>query len=76
MFGDAGQFAYSNAAARDILTMLGYGMKRTPENHDVFVQTLKFYGAGAEEESDTGGGVLGVAEEGEVGEVEKLRRTT
>ncbi len=47
-FTETGHYSYCNAAARDILKILGYGPDRIPEGHAAFTQILKFYGTGAD----------------------------
>lgn len=44
VFGDDGKFNYCNAAARDILNILGYPPGKKPEQHDTFLEVLKFSG--------------------------------
>lgn len=48
VFGENGHYSYANKPAHDLMSMLGYGAERPPENHDAFVQVLKFYGTGAD----------------------------
>jgi signal transduction histidine kinase/ActR/RegA family two-component response regulator len=48
VFSENGRYAYGNRAAQDMLKILGYGQEKKPENHDAFVQVLRFYGIGAD----------------------------
>jgi len=48
VFTHGGRYSFCNAAARDILKILGYGQERQPEDHPAFSQILKFYGTGAD----------------------------
>ena len=49
VFNENGRYAYGNAAARDILKILGYAPAPLSEDHDAFLQILKFYGTGTDE---------------------------
>lgn len=52
VFGVDGAFHFCNAAARNILKILGYPSANKPEQHDAFLQILHFSG------QDDGGGVV------------------
>lgn len=49
VFNENGRYAYGNAAGRDILKILGYEPAPLSENHDAFLQMLRFYGTGTDE---------------------------
>lgn len=54
VFGSDGIFHFCNAAARDILKTLKYPAGKKPEQHDIFIEALRFSGR----EDQTGGVVF------------------